>query len=62
MVGSEDALQNFFKVHIYLFKRGQVEHILTMANLELNPSPFMPHPNIHCIQWRGTSSLVDEGF
>ena len=29
----------------YLFKRGQLEHILTMANLELNPYPFTPRPN-----------------
>ena len=37
-VGSEDPLQIFERV--YLFKRGQVEHILTMANLQLKPSPF----------------------
>ena len=34
----------------YLFKRAraQVEHILTMANLELQPSPFTP-ALLHCI-------------
>ena len=45
MVESEDLLQNFFKGH-YLFKRGQMEHILTMANLKLKPSQFMPCPNM----------------
>ena len=24
-----------------------MEHILPMANLELNPSPFTPRPNVH---------------
>ena len=33
----------FFLMGI-LFKRGQVEHILTMANLKLKPSLFMPCP------------------
>ena len=27
-----------------MFKRGQVEHILTMANLKLKPSLFTPRP------------------
>ena len=44
-VGSEDPLQIFERV--YLFKRGQVEHILTMANLQLKPSPFTPRPTAH---------------
>ena len=26
----------------YLFKRGQLEHVLTMANLKLKPSLFTP--------------------
>ena len=34
---------------VYLFKRGPVEHILTMANLELKPSPFMPRPIVYSI-------------
>ena len=29
-----------------MFKRGQVEHILTMVNLKLKPSLFTPHPNV----------------
>ena len=37
---------NFF-LKAYLFKRGQIEHVLTMANLKLEPSLFMPHPDIH---------------
>ena len=43
-MGSEDPLQISFKGH--LFKRGQVEHVLTMANLKLKPSLFMPRPII----------------
>ena len=31
MVGSEDALQFVFESVLYLFKRVQVEHILTMT-------------------------------
>ena len=42
-MGSEDLLQFFFQ-RAYLFKMGQVEHILTIANLKLKPSLFMPHP------------------
>ena len=34
MVGSKDTLRIFFK--------GQVEHVLTMANLKLKPSLFTP--------------------
>ena len=29
---------------MYLFKRGQAEHILTMANSKLKPSLFTPRP------------------
>ena len=29
--------------------RGQVEHILTMANLKLKPSLFTPRPNVECM-------------
>ena len=36
-VGSEDPLQKVFN----LFKRDQVEHILTMVNLKLKPSLFI---------------------
>ena len=46
-MGSEDPLQNFSK-RAYMFKRGQVEHVLTMANFELKLSLFMPRPVIHC--------------
>ena len=42
MVGSEDLLQIFERA--YLFKRGQVEHVWTMANVKLKPSLFMPCP------------------
>ena len=34
-----------FKGH--LFKRGQVEHVLTMVNLKLKPSLFPPRPGIN---------------
>ena len=44
-VGSEDPLQFFFSQRAYLFKRGQVEHILTIANLKLKPTLFMPRPS-----------------
>ena len=47
-MGPEDPLQFFERA--YLFKRGKVEHILTMANLKLNPTPFMPRPNIYSPQ------------
>ena len=30
---------------VYLFKRGQVEHILTKVNMKLKASPFTPRPN-----------------
>ena len=43
-VGSENPLQNFFKGNIILFKGGQVEHVLTMANLKLKPVLFTPRP------------------
>ena len=33
-LGSEDKFQFFYRA--YLFRRGQVEHVLTMANLKLN--------------------------
>ena len=46
MVGSDDPLQKIFQ-SAYLFKRGQVENILTMANLKLKPSLFMPRSNRH---------------
>ena len=42
-VGSEDLLLKFFE-RAYLFKRGQVEHVLTMANFKLKPSLFTPCP------------------
>ena len=42
-VGSEDQLQNLLK-GIFV-QGGQVEHILTMANLKLKPSLFMPRPD-----------------
>ena len=38
-MGSEDQLQFFF-LRAFLFRRGQVEHVLTMANLKLKPSLF----------------------
>ena len=44
-VGSENLLQIFFKGHMILFKRGQGEHVLTMANLELKLSLFAHCPN-----------------
>ena len=31
----------------YLFKRGQVEHVLTMTNLKLKPSLFTSRPSSH---------------
>ena len=37
---------NFF-LRAYLFKSGQVEHFMTMANLKLEPSLFTPRPNTH---------------
>ena len=37
----------FLKV---MFKRGQVEHILTMANLKLKPSLFTPRPSVHQVK------------
>ena len=40
-------LQLVYLVEWTLFKRGQVEHILTMANLKFKPSPFMPRPIRH---------------
>ena len=47
MVGSEDPLQKKKKKNwAYLFKRGQVEHVSTMANLKLKPSLFTPRPNV----------------
>ena len=42
--GSEDTLKIFKRA--YLFKRGQAEHVLTMANSKLKPSLFTPRPNI----------------
>ena len=43
-VGSENQL-NFLRA--YLFRRGKVEHVLTMANLKLRPSLYTPAlPNI----------------
>ena len=33
-------------VRAYLFKRGQVEHVLTMTNLKLKPSLYAPPYNI----------------
>ena len=47
-MGSEDQLQFFFK-RAYLLGRGQVEHVLTMAKLKLNPSLFTPHPTAHLL-------------
>ena len=42
-MGSEDqSSSNFFKG--YLFRRGQVEHVLIMASLKLKPSLFTPLP------------------
>ena len=38
-VGSEDQLQKFL-LSAYLFRRGQVEHSLTMVNLKSKPSIF----------------------
>ena len=38
---------SIFFQRAYLFKRCQVEHILTMVYLELKPSPFMPRPNVY---------------
>ena len=46
VVGSEDHLQYFFKSS-YLLMWGQVEHVLTMADLEKNTSLFTPRPNKH---------------
>ena len=43
-VGSEDTFQFFFKEE-NLFKRGQVEHVLTMANLKIKPSLSTPRPS-----------------
>ena len=48
MLGSEDPLQ-IFSNGAYLFKRGQVEHILTMANLKLKPSLFIRSTNMGAI-------------
>ena len=45
-MGSEDPLQNIF-LRAYLFKRGKVEHILTVVNLKLKPSLFIPRPTVH---------------
>ena len=50
---------NFYRA--YLFKRGQVEHVLTMANLKFNPSLFMPRPNVYQVCSKNTqfcSNLV----
>ena len=44
--GSKDQLQKNFK-RAYLSKRGQVEYVLTMANLKLKPSLFTPRPIRH---------------
>ena len=34
---------------VYLFKRSHVEHVLTKANLKLQPSLFTPRPNIYAL-------------
>ena len=41
MLGSEESPQNFL-YRAFLFKRGQVEHVLTTVNLKLKP-PYL-HP------------------
>ena len=47
-VGCEDVKTNFkFFWMTSLFRRGQVEHVLTMENFKLNPSLFTPHPIGH---------------
>ena len=43
-VGSEDQLQIFLRA--YLFRRGQMEHVLIMASLKLKPSLFTPRPSV----------------
>ena len=45
-LGSKDPLP-FLRA--YLFKRGQVEHALTMTNLKLKPSLFTP-ALVHSLQ------------
>ena len=45
MVRSEDSLQNLERP--YLFKRGQVKHFFTKANLKLKPSLLTPRPNTY---------------
>ena len=47
MVGSEDQLQFFLK-GIFV-QEGQVEHVLTMANLKLKLSLFTPHPTVYSV-------------
>ena len=45
MMGSEDTLKIFFFfLKGIMSKRGQGEHVLTMANLKLKPSLFIPPP------------------
>ena len=43
-MGSEDTLKIFWKD--MFVQKGQVEHVLTMANLKLKPSLFTPRPNV----------------
>ena len=47
MLWSEGHLQKFLKS--ILFKRGQGEHILTIANLKLKPSLFTPCPSVYTL-------------
>ena len=46
-----------------MFRRGQVEHVLTMANLRLKPSLFTPHPTLYrpfsyCIDQAGLGAFT----
>ena len=59
-MGSEDSLQKSFKGHIILFKRGQVEQDLTMANLKSKPSVFMPCPNAYFLALVGNTGKYRE--
>ena len=62
-LGSEDPLHFFFFFErAYLFKRGQVEHILTMANLKLKSSYLRPALVVKVVAEAGESKKSGKTF
>ena len=56
-MGSDDPLDFFERA--YLFRRGQVEHILTVANLKLKSSLFTPALTTKALFSDSASTLVE---